>query len=891
MYGSLEIMNRTIERAFSHIATRETSYELLESIGIELECDRVSVFEVHEDGYYDNTYEWCAEGILSERDFLQHLPFAGLAEWRKRTLSGEILCLRHLDEIREDYPEIYQLFHSQNVDTMIVSILTFHKKEIGFVILENPPLDIIEEAEEIIPVFRYVLSALIFSEHLIHKLEKVGYSDALTGTGNRLSLQNHLEGIDKTHNVGLVYCDAFDWNIEDDKPEHLEEELMVIHTGAILQAVFDEDMVFRVGAGEFIAICPDVSENEFMHEIRRVKSLFLEQDLLVAVGSVWADHCEGSFDPMVRQAHLLMYDAKRELSREHELRGYARQEGGMRNDQKKANITLYREDEFFENADLWLSQIFDEEILTILIDINYFRLYNDIYGREAGNLFLESIADTVRTQAREHHGIAGYLGGDNFIMMIPVVGLDNDGLNELLSDQLVELHYSDGFAPAIGAYLSSNRQDAAIALYDRALFALSEIRGSYTERVCVYSAEHFEHERNDKLLLMDAREGLAAGEFSFVLHPQVHAGTGGVIGAEALIRWNHNGQMIPPASFIPNLEKSGYIYEFDRFMWEEVCKWQRSVIDRGIKPLPCSINVSRMDFFFADIAEDFIGLINKYDISPELICIEITESAFADNMDQIQNAIRKLHDAGFLIYMDDFGSGSSSLSMLHKMNVDAIKTDVNFMSRDDSDERAISIVESVINMAHLIGILVITEGVETEKQRDDLMAMGDNYAQGFYFFEPMPPEEYEEILKNPDSIGRQPVKDGPIMTNRLRFKDMISEGILNDTLLDNIIGPAAVFRRKDDELELIQINEAYYNLTGIEPSDKEAMRRYSSHFHKGSYEEVFAAFRAADEHPIDGAPVQGMFVRDDGKTVRLDSRIFPLYTLADHKLYLSVLQD
>ena len=447
------------------------------------------------------------------------------------------------------------------------------------------------------------------------------------------------------------------------------------------------------------------------------------------------------------------------------------------------------------------------------------------------------------------------------------------------------LDFPDGFSPVMGVYLSEDRRETVITLYDRALSALATIKGDYIKHIHFYNAEAHQHQREDKLLLMNVKEGLANDEFVFYVQPQVHEKSGKIIGGEALVRWIRDEQLIPPGKFIPVLEKTGYIYTVDTYVWESVAKWQRSLIDRGIKPVPISVNVSKVDFYFDDIAEHFIKLAEKYDLEPKLIGIEITESAFTDNIDTIVEAVKKLHDAGFHILMDDFGSGSSSLSMLHTMNLDVLKTDVQFMSKDNRDNRAISIVESVISMAHLIGMSVVTEGVETEEQKESLLALGDNYAQGFFFYRPMPREQFEELISDPSNVTSGYGEKTAKASGQLRFKDMIKEGLVSDTLLESIIRAAAIFKEENGAITLVQLNDAYAEIAGID-TDEEEIARFADQLDSTELEKLRDLLERANTHPLGGS--EGA-IRFSGSENETSMRVFLLYTLDNHRLYLSTM--
>ncbi|MBQ6384575.1 MAG: EAL domain-containing protein [Lachnospiraceae bacterium] len=888
--SKLDALNRAFEKAFAHTATKETLEDLLACIGEELSCDRIAIFEVSSDRVLDNTYEWVREGEAEERDLLQNIPAESFDTWEVRLKNDEIIRIRDLKEIRATDPDVYDLFFPQHVRSAVVSRLAFHGRDLGFFILENPGEGTLEEASVLLPGMRYILSSLVYSDHLVRRLERIGYTDSLTGAGNRASLQAALEQLDRNASFGVIYCDVIGWSENVGAPHHFREEQEYLRAGTILGNVFDVGSVFRVATEEFLVLATGDGEGEFDEKCARLAGLFREEGLLIAVSKLYCEDGDPDFEGAIRRTRLSVYEEKRRLLEDRKKRRALTEElGDDRPD--RAEINLYRGDEFFQKAEQLLGQIFDEPVLTAVLDINYFKLYNDIFGRRAGNLLLENIASQIRNQARLRRGIAGYLGGDNFCLILPLKKDGEEQVQEVIDEILAGLEYADGFNPVIGFYLSTDRDESMISMFDRAQTALEEIQGDYFEHYRFYDAEHFQHIRDEQLLLMDVKEGLDKGEFVFYLQPQVHGRTGKIIGAEALVRWNSRGQIISPGRFVPVLEKSGYIFAVDCFVWESVVRWIRSLIDRGITPIPCSVNVSRVDFYFTDVAEHFTKLLEKYDVEPRYVGVEITESALTDNSDSILLAVQKLRKAGFRLLMDDFGSGTSSLSMLHTMNLDVLKTDVKFMSRRNSDSRAISIVEAVISMAHMIGMLVVSEGVETEQQKDSLIALGDNYVQGFYFYQPMPVEDFEKLLADPEKIGEPPKRGDEVFRNKLNLKEIIREGMVSDTLLDNIIGPAAVYRESDDHFSIVQINDQYSELTGIAIDDYETMEQFVEKFHRGGEEEVATILRSADTHPLEGAEGIVSFRRTDGRLLKLRARVFMLYTCGGHRLYLSTIQE
>ena len=884
----MNALNRAFEKAFAHVATRETLLDLLSCLGEELECERISIFEKNIEETFDNTYEWCRPGVVKEIELLQGIPLAELDTWKNRLLQDELLVFQDLEDIKRSDPDVYEMFHSQGVYSIIVSRMAFHGKGLGFFAIENPAPGTLEDADIFLPGMRYIISSLVYSDHLVRRLEKIGYTDRLTGAGNRMSLQEHLEALNPLESLGIIYLEVLGWKIEDERLEHRKDEQKLLRTGQILADLFGEDLIFRVGGSEFLVTLTGISATLFEEQVRLLKNMLAEHDLSAAVGRLWQADCSAP-DGMIRQAHLLEFSERKELLKAREEKAGA----AMHRDPEekdRANITLLREDAFFHQAEEFVSGVFDQPVLTAVIDINYFKLYNDIFGRMAGNLLLEGMAQSLEEQAERLGGVAGYLGGDNFCLMVPVPVLEENRLRPFIDRLYEKLKYADGFTPAMGIYISFDRQETMITMYDRALTPLQEIKGSYMEHYRFYDAGHFRHQREDKLLLMDIRNGLPRGEFTFYLQPQVNERTELIVGAEVLVRWNKDGQVIMPGRFIPLLEKTGYIFPLDCYIWEEAARWLRSLLDRGITPVPCSVNVSRVDFYFTDIAKHFIDLVRKYDLPPDLLGIEITESAFTDNIDVIMDSVQRLHEAGFRLLMDDFGSGSSSLSMLHTMHLDVLKTDVRFMSRMSADTRAVSIVESVISMAHMIGMMVVTEGVETQEQRDNLIAIGDNYAQGFYFYHPMPKTQFEEILKTPGRLGKSFRFPGNSAAGHIGFRTLIRDGLVSDTLLDNIIGPAAVYMEKDGAFSLVQVNEQYAVLTGFSPEDEEESCRFSENFRKDSHHaDIVSIIRGVDTHPLEGSGGRVILTRKDGKELDLETRVYLLYSCESYRLYLSIL--
>ena len=313
-------------------------------------------------------------------------------------------------------------------------------------------------------------------------------------------------------------------------------------------------------------------------------------------------------------------------------------------------------------------------------------------------------------------------------------------------------------------------------------------------------------------LLSELEHALDNHEFTFFLQPKCNSVTRAIVGMEALVRWNHPTRgCVPPAEFMPALESTGMITRLDQYIWEAVCqtlqKWQAN----GSNLVPVSVNVSVVDIVNLDVPQIFSDLVEKYQLEPKLLLAEITETMLAENSSVVENTIQGLHRKGFSVMMDDFGSGYSSLNMLKDTNVDAIKLDMKLIDMNQQNRsKGVQIVESVVNMAHRLNLPIIAEGVETPEQVSMLQAADCLYSQGYYFFKPMPVENAEKLLAQPNNADywdmrrdlmrrdhRVPAEDpdSEKMALALQAYQIFTDNLLEVSLLNLVTGTYRVIKR------------------------------------------------------------------------------------------------
>ena len=553
---------------------------------------------------------------------------------------------------------------------------------------------------------------------------------------------------------------------------------------------------------------------------------------------------------------------------------------------------LYRYGPFYQKAAELLSRNPDTPFCMVAIDIEHFKLFNEWYGEEAGDRFLINIGKQLKAVEEDSGAIAGYLGGDDFVMIMRKDAAMLERMENEIKNYVRQYGGNAGFLPAFGIYEIGDRSISVSMMYDRASIALASIKGNYAKRTCWYDVRMKEKMEEDQVLLSEVQKGLENREFIFYLQPQCNMMTGKIVGMESLVRWNHPVKgLVYPGEFIPLLERSGFITNLDLYLWEMVCKWLHDRIGAGYQPVPVSVNVSRMDIYSVNVTEVMLALIRKYEIPIKLLEIEITESAYAEDYDLIRRAVAEMREAGFVVFMDDFGSGYSSLNMLKDVNVDVLKIDTKFLEMDEyTRKRGMGILETIVHLAKLMQMRVIAEGVESREHVDILQEMGCFYGQGFYFCRPMPVEKMEELLSDGEMVDYRGILSPRI--GEVRLEDLFSQDVTSETMLNNILGGIAIYDVCGDTCELVRVNEGYYKVTGCNPVDLEERRQMiMEQIHKEDRKKVLELFQMAYDNPLSGAEGVVRRHRLSGELMWLQLRVFYLREQDGHRLYYGAVSD
>ena len=418
---------------------------------------------------------------------------------------------------------------------------------------------------------------------------------------------------------------------------------------------------------------------------------------------------------------------------------------------------LFNIDYFVRYVEKYDRNFADMPMDAIVININRFQIINERFGKQFGNRVLQELGEKLRAAAREAGGVCCRQSADIFLLYCP----HREDYDALLESLRVEIEREESSKERIrlrmGVYANVDKSLDLERRFDRAGKAADSVRGSHVQSVGFYDATIHEAQIHRERLLEDFRPCLEQNCFKVYMQPKYHilGGKPRLTSAEALVRWVHpEFGMISPAEFIPLLEESGLILELDIFVWERTAEQIRRWKDQLGMSVPVSVNVSRVEMLALDLKEIFGRILRENRLEPEDLLLEITESAYTDSSDPVIGMAKGLRDMGFKIEMDDFGTGYSSLGMLNRLPIDALKLDMSFVrTAFAGEEHDTRIIELILDIAKILKVPVIAEGVETKEQMNALRDLGCDIAQGYYFSKPIPREEFEKFFSAEKTEG------------------------------------------------------------------------------------------------------------------------------------------
>lgn len=396
--------------------------------------------------------------------------------------------------------------------------------------------------------------------------------------------------------------------------------------------------------------------------------------------------------------------------------------------------------------------------MLVSMDVQDFKMINDVYGREEGDRTLAYIYRTIKSRLRNNELLARG-NADVFYMLLMRQKEEDAGwrlrglggainsYNEKRQDRYyLELRF--------GAYVPEPGETDVTGMEEKANIARKSLRRNAAGQCMFYDRKYGQAMREEKELVDGLEKGLENREFQVYLQPKVNLEKMKVDGAEALVRWNHPQKgMLSPAMFVPVFEKYRRISRMDSFVFTEVCRILRRWKQEGRELCRISVNISRQNFENANFIRSCASVCGYEQVECRFIELELTESIFLENPEKARAIIDQIHEAGFTCSLDDFGTGYSSLGLLNDLNVDVIKLDRSFFVGKNNNQRGRNIVETILRLAEQLHISTVAEGIDSTSQAEYLRQSVCDTIQGFVFYEPMPVEEFEKEVYQGKSLG------------------------------------------------------------------------------------------------------------------------------------------
>ena len=384
------------------------------------------------------------------------------------------------------------------------------------------------------------------------------------------------------------------------------------------------------------------------------------------------------------------------------------------------------------------------ERIFLFINIDEFKTYNDLRGFVAGNDFLKHVGGKIKETYP--NSLVCRESDDHFVVFTKLDGFFEK--LEQLNKKVAELDDEIKLALRVGGYTSNNREEDPRRAVDKARYACSIATNKHEGLFIEYDKKMHDGYHLMQYIIRHLDEAIEKGWIKPYYQPVAWAKNGQICGAEALVRWiDPNKGFLSPGSFIPTLENTKLVHKLDACIFEGVCRDIRKTIDDGRQPIPVSLNFSRLDFQLMDAVTLLEDLVKKYNIPKELLHVEVTESALMEDETLLKASVSSLKEKGYAVWLDDFGSGYSSLNSLKDYDFDVVKIDMVFLKGFDSNDKSKILIKSIIEMSNLIGMRTLTEGVETKEHVEFLKEAGCERLQGYYFGKPI---SYEEFMAKVD---------------------------------------------------------------------------------------------------------------------------------------------
>ena len=583
-------------------------------------------------------------------------------------------------------------------------------------------------------------------------------NDEMSGLKNRYALKVDMDSYANV-DVFVAIVDIDYFRFFNDIYGHELGEEMVKYLGDLSKNLFGESVCYRYESDEILIISEGKSEKEFLEKLEKLRTDF--SDITIrkmrihpscSIGYVYGKSSSGDeVSEMIRHADVRLLEAKNDESKG-VISGYAYDSSEKRKTDILAevgkNINRRSLDELTGLPNMQFFRIRADEVLQNIIpreekpcflyfNIINFKSYNETYGFRKGDKFLKDIADILKEEFTDR--LISRFAEDHFVVLAYKTEIE-EKLDTIFS-RIKPLYSNIDMSIKAGIYIYEEGDDIGVAS-DKAKLACDSIKHNFEKQYVYYDANLENHNKLEQYVIAHVDEAAEKGYLKVYYQPIVDIQTGRLIEMEALARWiDPVYGFLSPGEFIPVLEDSRLIHKIDKFMIGQVCKDQAVLKQKAGVDVPVSVNLSRLDFMLTDIVGYIEKIVTENNVNTKNIHIEITESALVDDREDLIKKIDELKKFGFEVWLDDFGSGYSSLNALQDFDFDVIKVDMRFMRTLSNKPQTAVIVTSIIDMVKNLGVKSLVEGVETKDQYQFLQNIGTDMAQGFLFSKPVPIEE------------------------------------------------------------------------------------------------------------------------------------------------------
>ena len=706
--------------------------------------------------------EHLSEGTgLLPMDTYVNKDFYDIAESWIGTIAGSN-CLIAKDErdmliIKERNPAWYESLTSAGAHNIVLFPLKSGNQLIGFMWAINFDASRSIRIKETLEVTTFILGSELGNYMLLDRLKVLSSKDMLTGVMNRNEMNYYVEELSRggknvNSSVGVLFIDMNGLKRINDSQGHPEGDIKLKNLAEVLRKAFDENEIFRAGGDEFAVIKLDIGEEELFARMEKVKEYCKEYEgLSFAIGGCVEKECR-NVRMALRIADERMYEDKRRFYKEN--LGEAISDWGSLTDLKRAlkdeadNAGFKEKDldsltgllnmkTFLKVAEKDRKNMHEKgiESAVVFFDFTGMKFFNIKYGFSEGDILIKQMAEILRNQFGD--GRCSRFGQDHFAVFTQRGGIENKLKN--VFKEMKRANHGKTLYVRAGVYPDSMGIVESSIACDRAKSACKVNRDDNSSYYSFFDNVMLEAEINRQYVIDNLDRAIAENWITAFYQPIVRVTNKRVCDEEALARWiDPERGTLSPAEFIPVLEESRLIYKVDLRMVDIVLEKLKKQKLAGLHLVPNSVNLSRTDFEVCDIVEEISNRVDAAGLPRNLLTIEITESIIGENFDFMKEQIERFQKLGFRVWMDDFGSGYSSLDLLQEIHFDLIKFDMRFMKQFDQKPESRVILTELMRMAVSLNTETVAEGVETAEQAEFLSEIGCTKLQGYYFCKPIP---------------------------------------------------------------------------------------------------------------------------------------------------------